>query len=94
MAPQLSGKRVLITGASSGIGVAAAAAFAGAGADVALLARRREGLELAAQGARAFGGGVHVVPADVADRPPSRRRCRRPSTASAGSTSWSPTTRR
>lgn len=69
MPPRLSGKRVLITGASSGVGVAAAAAFARAGADVALLARRREGLERAAEGARAYGGAVHVVPADVSDRP-------------------------
>ena len=36
------GKRVLITGASSGIGCAAARAFARAGADVALVARSRE----------------------------------------------------
>jgi len=67
--PALSGKRVLITGASSGVGAAAAVAFARAGADVALLARRREGLEVAATAARAYGGAVHVVAADVADRP-------------------------
>jgi len=68
MAP-LTGKRVLITGASSGIGAAAAVAFARAGADLVLLARRREGLEVAARAARAFGGAVHVVPADVSERP-------------------------
>ena len=44
----LEGKRVLITGASSGIGFAAARAFARAGADVALTARGEEGLERAA----------------------------------------------
>jgi len=66
--PELQGKRVLISGASSGVGVAAAAAFARAGADVALLARRREGLEVAARAARAYGGRAIVVPADVSDR--------------------------
>jgi len=64
----LAGKRVLITGASSGVGVAAAAAFARAGAHVCLLARSREGLEIAAQAARARGAIAHVVPADVSDR--------------------------
>ena len=67
MAP-LSGKRVLITGASSGIGAAAATAFARAGADLVLLARSREGLEVVAAQARAYGGQAHVVPADVSDR--------------------------
>ncbi|HEX8104448.1 MAG TPA: SDR family NAD(P)-dependent oxidoreductase, partial [Solirubrobacteraceae bacterium] len=62
------GKRVLISGASSGVGVATACAFARAGADVALLARRREGLEVAARAARASGGRAVVVPADVTDR--------------------------
>lgn len=64
----LAGKRVLITGASSGVGVAAAVAFARAGAEVCLLSRRREGLEVAAQGVRALGATAHVVPADVSDR--------------------------
>lgn len=64
----LAGKRVLITGASSGVGVAAAAAFASAGAEVCLLARNRDGLELAALAARARGARAHVVPADVSDR--------------------------
>ena len=68
MPRSLTGKRVLITGASSGVGVAAASAFARAGADVALLARRREGLEVAAAAARRHGGRAVVVPADVTDR--------------------------
>ena len=66
--PRLAGKRVLITGASSGVGVAAASAFAREGADLALLSRRREGLEVAARQARRFGGRAVVVPADVSDR--------------------------
>jgi NAD(P)-dependent dehydrogenase (short-subunit alcohol dehydrogenase family) len=56
--------RILITGASSGVGRAAARAFAGDGARVALLARRESLLrELAAElGERAF-----ALPTDVAD---------------------------
>jgi short-subunit dehydrogenase len=59
---ELRGKRVLITGASRGIGESLAHAFAGAGARVALVARSRDSLEsLAAE----LGGTVH--PADLAD---------------------------
>jgi len=67
--PRLDDKRVLVTGASSGIGLAAAGEFARAGADVALLARGVEGLERAAEGVRACGRRAVVVPADVTDRP-------------------------
>lgn len=59
---ELSGKRVLITGASRGIGRSLATAFAGAGAHVALVARDGAALEsLAAQ----LGGSAH--PADLLD---------------------------
>ncbi len=62
MTATLSGRRVLVTGASSGIGRASALAAAGAGARVAVLARRVELLaDLAAE-----TGGV-AVPADVTD---------------------------
>jgi NAD(P)-dependent dehydrogenase (short-subunit alcohol dehydrogenase family) len=64
----LEGKRVLITGASSGIGFAAARAFARAGADVALTARGEDGLERAAETARELGARAVVIPADLADR--------------------------
>lgn len=60
---RLDGRRVLVTGASSGIGRATAEAAAAAGARVALLARRREVLD---DVAAALDGAV-VVPADVAD---------------------------
>ena len=66
---QLTGKRVLITGASSGIGCAAAEAFARQGCSVALLARSREGLETVAARVRAGGASAHVVVCDLADRP-------------------------
>lgn len=55
---QLDGKRVLITGASRGIGEQLAIAFAGAGARVALVARTEPALkQLASQ----LGGTAHVV---------------------------------
>jgi len=65
----LHGRRVLITGASSGIGAAAAEAFAREGATVALLARSRAGLEAVAARVRAEGGTAHVVVCDLGDRP-------------------------
>jgi len=60
----LTGRRVLVTGASSGIGAATARALVGSGASVAMLARRKERLtELETElGTRAVG-----VPADVTD---------------------------
>ena len=62
------GKRVLITGASSGIGAAAAEAFAREGAEVAVLARSRPGLEAVADRVRAEGVRAHVVVADLGER--------------------------
>jgi short-subunit dehydrogenase len=59
---ELRGKRVLITGASRGIGEAVAKAFASKGARVALVARSADAIEkLAAD----LGGTAH--PADLAD---------------------------
>jgi short-subunit dehydrogenase len=59
---ELTGKRVLITGASRGIGRSLATAFADAGAEVALVARDGAALDsLAAQ----VGGTAH--PADLLD---------------------------
>lgn len=59
---ELRGKRVLITGASRGIGESLAHAFAGAGAEVALVARSRDSLQSLAT---ELGGTVH--PADLSD---------------------------
>lgn len=62
-----SGKVVVITGASAGIGRATARAFGQAGASVALLARGRDGLEAAKREVEAYGARALVVPTDVAD---------------------------
>jgi sorbose reductase len=57
----LSGKRALVTGASSGIGRKVAQAYAQAGADVAIAARNVEALQGVADELAADGGGK-VVP--------------------------------
>ena len=64
----LGGRRVVITGASSGVGAAAAVAFARAGSDVALLARNADGLERVAFRVRQHGRRALVLPADVTDQ--------------------------
>ncbi|MDP9427527.1 MAG: SDR family oxidoreductase [Actinomycetota bacterium] len=56
-----------MTGASAGLGRAIAHAFADRGDRVALLARNRDGLEVAAEEVRARGGQSLVVEVDVAD---------------------------
>jgi NAD(P)-dependent dehydrogenase (short-subunit alcohol dehydrogenase family) len=59
--------RVVITGASAGIGRATAVEFAKLGARVALLARGADGLEGARRDVEAAGGRALVIPCDVAD---------------------------
>ena len=61
-------KKVLLTGASSGVGLAAARLFADDGCDLALLARNPEGLETAAALVRARGRRAVVLPCDVTDQ--------------------------
>jgi NAD(P)-dependent dehydrogenase (short-subunit alcohol dehydrogenase family) len=63
----MSGRVVVITGASAGIGRAMARRFAAHGDDVALVARGEAGLDAAAEEARALGVRALVVPTDVAD---------------------------
>ena len=58
---------VVITGASSGIGRATTRRFAAPGVRLALIARDREGLEAAANEARAAGADALVLLTDVAD---------------------------
>jgi len=64
---KISGKSVLITGASSGIGWHLAIQLAAAGATVLLCARRKERLEELAEQIRESGGTVVVLAGDVAD---------------------------
>jgi NAD(P)-dependent dehydrogenase (short-subunit alcohol dehydrogenase family) len=61
----LSGKRVLVVGASSGIGRAVAEVAARAGARVALAARRVERLAENAARIRSGGAEAHAFPCDV-----------------------------
>ena len=65
MARTITGKRVILTGASSGIGRALAEALAQAGSHLVLAAHSAEKLEELARSLSAMGGKVIVVPADV-----------------------------
>ena len=60
----LSGRRVVVTGASSGVGAATCRAIVDCGGAVAMLARRKGRLEGLAE---ALGGQALPVPADVTD---------------------------
>lgn len=66
---RLTGRRVLVTGASSGIGAAVAGAVADAGGSVGLLARSRDRLERVAG---PLGDRAVVAPADVTDAAAAR----------------------
>ncbi len=63
----LSGKPIVITGASSGIGAATAIACAHAGMPVALFARRKNKLDAVKSRIEDLGGSAIVVAGDVAD---------------------------
>ena len=63
----VAGKRILITGASSGFGARFAVALAEEGADVVLAARRVENLEQTAEAVRKLGREATVVAMDVSD---------------------------
>jgi short-subunit dehydrogenase len=62
-----SGRVVVVTGASAGVGRATVRAFAREGAHVGLIARDTEGLHVAAREVGQLGGKGLAVPADVAD---------------------------
>jgi short-subunit dehydrogenase len=64
----MSGKHVLITGASSGIGRALAVRYAREGARLALFGRNEARLAETAEACRAAGGTAETYSVDVADR--------------------------
>jgi NAD(P)-dependent dehydrogenase (short-subunit alcohol dehydrogenase family) len=67
LADAIRDRRVLLTGASSGIGLETALALGRAGGDVLLVARREERLADLAETIRAHGGTADTVAADLSD---------------------------
>jgi short-subunit dehydrogenase len=67
VALELTGKRALVTGASSGIGAGLAQALAAAGAEAGLCARRADRLAEVARACEATGARVHHWVVDLAD---------------------------
>jgi NAD(P)-dependent dehydrogenase (short-subunit alcohol dehydrogenase family) len=70
---RVSGKVVVVTGASSGIGEALSQRLADAGAKVALVARSAEKLEEMKQAVEARGGLAFAYPADLAEAADTER---------------------
>ncbi len=64
---ELKGKRILLTGASSGIGEAAAEKFARRGATVVVVARRKDLLDDLADRILAAGGDALAIDCDLSD---------------------------
>jgi len=64
---ELGGRRIILTGASEGIGRALALALAARKARIVLAARDASRLESLARECRAAGGETHAVPTDVAN---------------------------
>lgn len=64
---KLSGKTVVVTGASSGLGKAVCLAFAQEGANIVMAARRPELLMKAAEEVKSVGAQVIAVPTDVSN---------------------------
>lgn len=65
---QLAGKKVIVTGASKGIGLAIANEFAKEGASVSICARGRDSLESARDLVAGNGGSVYADICDVSDK--------------------------
>ena len=64
---KLAGKRVIISGASAGIGKATALRFAGAGATVLAVGRRADALQKLVDEATGMPGPIEAWPGDVTD---------------------------
>jgi short-subunit dehydrogenase len=73
MRRELNGKRIILTGASGGIGRAVAASLAKAGARLVLASRNADALNHLAATLKASGGEVVVVPTDIT-KPDERAR--------------------
>jgi short-subunit dehydrogenase len=67
LSKSVEGKRILVTGASSGIGKTLALKIGEAGGEVMLVSRTREKLEEVAAEIEEMGGKAHVHPADLSD---------------------------
>ena len=64
---RLTGKRILLTGASSGIGESAAEQFARHGATVVAVARRKDLLDAVVDRITGQGGAAMAIPCDLSD---------------------------
>ena len=64
----LAGKKVIVTGASKGIGLAIANEFAKEGASVSICARGRDSLESARELIAGNGGNIYADICDVSDK--------------------------
>jgi NAD(P)-dependent dehydrogenase (short-subunit alcohol dehydrogenase family) len=67
LAHSIKGKRIMITGASSGIGLETALKIGEAGGELLLVSRTREKLEEVARQVEEAGGTAHVHPCDLSD---------------------------
>jgi short-subunit dehydrogenase len=67
LASAIKGRKILITGASSGIGLEAALKVGEAGGEVLLVSRTREKLDEVAKQVEEAGGTAHVHPCDLSD---------------------------
>jgi NAD(P)-dependent dehydrogenase (short-subunit alcohol dehydrogenase family) len=67
LAGAIKGKKILITGASSGIGLETALKVGDAGGEILLVSRTREKLEEVASRVEERGGTAHVHPCDLSD---------------------------
>jgi 3-hydroxybutyrate dehydrogenase len=73
MSFDFAGKRVLVTGASHGIGFGVAEAFAHAGADLAILSSTRDIEDAASKIEKVIGRSVRAAICDITDREAVRR---------------------
>jgi short-subunit dehydrogenase len=71
----VTGRTIMITGASSGIGKAASIEIGQAGGTMLLVARRRDQLEEVAHQIEALGGAAYVHPCDLANPDDIDRMC-------------------